>query len=278
MRFEAKYDFHYIQQGDRDNPAILFLHGFLGGSSDWTDVMARLSDKYLCVAVDLPGHGRTAVTGGAACHRMKGCAAGIVDFMDALKPGKWNLAGYSMGGRLAAYLAVCFEERFEKVVIESASPGLKTRHEREKRIAHDMALARLLEAAPLDRFLREWYAQPLFSSLRRDKKRFERLLKSRLDNNKAGLAMSLRMMGAGAQPSLWQRLHEVKVPILLIVGEADDKFQEIGREVVSRCSAASMGVVRNAGHNVHLENLQGYVKEIISFLSTDNRKKEVVIS
>ena len=41
---------------------MLFLHGFLGTGEDWVPLMQALSLRYRCLAVDLPGHGRTLVT------------------------------------------------------------------------------------------------------------------------------------------------------------------------------------------------------------------------
>ena len=51
------------QQEAVEKPLMLFLHGFLGTGEDWAPLMTALSLHYRCVAVDLPGHGRTHVAG-----------------------------------------------------------------------------------------------------------------------------------------------------------------------------------------------------------------------
>ena len=276
----SPYTFHSIQAGDKSNPAVLFLHGFLGNALDWGDVITFFSDEYWCLAVDLPGHGKTVVNGSEEAYRMENCAAGLVDLLDSLDIGKCDIVAYSMGGRLALYMAVNFPDRFERVVLESASPGLKTEQERQDRRAHDKILAERLETGSLKQFLKEWYDQPLFATLRQDKKRFAKMLTNRISNNKrgsatgsatsptTGLATSLHMMGAGVQPSLWGQLHKIQARPLLIVGEKDDKFKRIAAEMAPKCPRASVSVVDSAGHNVHWEKPEEYARTVKGFLSS----------
>ena len=50
-------------------PVFVFLHGFLGDKEDWLPIMRALALTHHCVALDLPGHGRTSLTpaGAYAC-------------------------------------------------------------------------------------------------------------------------------------------------------------------------------------------------------------------
>ena len=47
----------YTLTGVAGDPAVLFLHGFMGSSEDWQDTIATLDGRCRCLAVDLPGHG-----------------------------------------------------------------------------------------------------------------------------------------------------------------------------------------------------------------------------
>ncbi|TET96490.1 MAG: 2-succinyl-6-hydroxy-2,4-cyclohexadiene-1-carboxylate synthase, partial [Candidatus Zixiibacteriota bacterium] len=240
MNMNSPYTFCFVQVGDKSNPAVLFLHGFLGSAQDWCDVASFISKDYWCISVDLPGHGKTVVNGSEDAYRMENCANGLVDFLDSLDIGKCNIVAYSMGGRLALYMAINFPDRFDRVILESTSPGLKTKQERQDRRAHDNILAERLETGSLKQFLKEWYDQPLFATLRQDKERFAKMLTNRISNNKSDLATSLRMMGAGVQPSLWDQLHKMQARLLLIVGEKDDKFKRIAAEMAPKCPRASI--------------------------------------
>lgn len=274
MTMNHPYIFRCVESGKKSNPTVLFLHGFLGSAQDWCDVTPLILKDYWCIAVDLPGHGRTVVNGSEENYRMENCAAGFVNFLDSLDIDKCNVVTYSMGGRLALYVAVNFPHRFERIVLESASPGLKTEKERQERRARDNILAEQLETGSLEQFLKQWYDQPLFATLKQDEKRFARLLADRIDSikgnpaNRQGLAASLRMMGVGVQPSLWDQLHKIQARLLLIVGEKDNKFKAIAAEMAPECPKATICIVDGAGHNVHWEKAEEYARIINVFLSS----------
>ncbi|GGB26519.1 alpha/beta fold hydrolase [Allosediminivita pacifica] len=40
-------------------PDLVFVHGYLCDHTDWTPLIERLSDRFRCIALDLPGHGQT---------------------------------------------------------------------------------------------------------------------------------------------------------------------------------------------------------------------------
>lgn len=198
--------FHFIRDGHPDCPPILFLHGFLGSCHDFERVVSDLQANFCCIRVDLPGHGSTRWTGS---YTMEQTAAAIAQFLTDRHIAQANLVGYSMGGRLALYLALHFPERFPGAVIESASPGLQTSAEQQARLQQDTALAERLEA-DFPQFLAEWYAQPLFASLKQHPG-FAKVLEQRAQNHSAELARALRGMSVGRQPSLWDRLPDHRI-------------------------------------------------------------------
>ncbi|NJM59821.1 MAG: 2-succinyl-6-hydroxy-2,4-cyclohexadiene-1-carboxylate synthase [Oscillatoriales cyanobacterium RU_3_3] len=260
------YYFNYSLTGNTNQKKILFLHGFLGNSQDFNSVISLLSQNYCCLVVDLPGHGKTQVTGDETCYNMSNTARSLIALLDELEIGKCYLFGYSMGGRLALYLALHYSEKFEKVVLESASPGLKTEKDRSRRRQADFELSQKLENSNIKEFLLDWYDRPLFQSLKNSPK-FDRLLESRLENNPIELAKSLRQMGTGNQPSLWEKLAENQVPLLLLAGECDDKFKNINAEMAELCPSATLKIVPNAGHNIHFENVENFAAIVREFYS-----------
>jgi len=259
--------FHHIAMGDPGHQPLVCLHGFLGNTGDWLDVFDELSERYHCHAVDLPGHGRTR-TDDPAAFRMPECAAAFLEWMDSLGIRMAHLLGYSMGGRLALYLALKHPERFRRLVLESASPGLENEPERAARREHDQTLARRLENGPLEAFLDDWYRQPLFKTLHADPARLAELQSRRNRQDSHGLARSLREMGTGAQPALWAELPGLQTPTLAIVGELDTRFRVIADRMATKSVQISVKAVANAGHNVHLEQTGAFVREIVSFFDS----------
>jgi len=266
----GNYQLGYSLSGRSDRSSILFLHGFMGDRRDFAPITSRLIDHYQCLTIDLPGHGKTQVVEEIE-YGMESTAWAIVGVLDQLHISKCFLVGYSMGGRLALYLIVHFPERFMGAALESASPGLKTEEERRQRVQKDWQLAMELETTDFTKFLTTWYEQPLFASMKRLSDRskispaFAQMLERRQQNQPHELAKSLRNLGTGSQPSLWAELAKNQVPLMLLVGELDQKFVQINQEMLAHCPSAQLRVVKDCGHNVHFENVQSFVESLRGF-------------
>ncbi len=261
------YNFFYEIKGDKHQPLILFLHGFMGNQDSFQEVILLLSERFCCLAVDLPGHGKTEIWGGDECYQIPNTAQALIELLNQLDISRCYLLGYSMGGRLALYLTLHFPDRFKKVILESASPGLPSSEARSQRRLRDEILAQKLETEDFYNFLIQWYQQPLFNSVR-NQYNFDCLLQKRLQNSPQTLATSLRQMGTGSQPSLWELLPLDSIPLLLLVGEWDNKFQEINQKIIQVCPVAKMEIISNSGHMIHWENPKVYVKSVIKFFSS----------
>ena len=265
---KPQYRFHIITQGDESLPAILFLHGFMGCADDWRIIFDNLSDSFYCIAIDLPGHGKTEVIGDDKAYRMEQVAEGLVHQLASLGIIQSHLVGYSMGGRLAVYLAVHYPHLWKRVIFESTSPGLKTEAERKTRQKQDNAIAERLMQVPLSHFVDEWYRQPIFSRMLQYPDRFVQLKQSRLKNDISGLVKSLQQMGTGSQPSLWEHLSRITAPTLLIVGSEDTKFRAIANEMNIGLQMGKIKEVPYAGHVVHWEQPKLFATLVYEFLNT----------
>ncbi|QLE46778.1 2-succinyl-6-hydroxy-2,4-cyclohexadiene-1-carboxylate synthase [Nostoc sp. C057] len=266
-----KYKFNYCININTNKPIILLLHGFMGNINEFDEAIKFLAEDFSYLILDLPGHGKTEVVGGDEYYGMEPIAQAIINLLDELTIDKCYLIGYSMGGRLGLYLTLNFPERFIKVVLESASPGLATKAERLERVRHDAQIARKLSRSIIQTdfadFLSNWYNQPIFGYIKNHPE-YDRMIESRLQNNPQELDKSLRFMGNGCQPSLWEKLQENSIHILLLAGEYDEKFIFIHTEMAKLCEFAQLKIIKNAGHNIHFENTLAFVENIKYFLST----------
>ena len=260
----TNYQFHYSLTGSKHQPVILLLHGFMGNSQDFSPIISLLSENFYCLAVDLPGHGKTQVIGSEDCYNMPNTAQALIALLDNLEIQKCFLFGYSMGGRLALYMSLYFPERFNKVALESSSPGLQNIRERTQRLQADLALAKQLEKSNLKDFLLSWYNQPIFQSLK-EHPDFDDLIKRRLDNHPIELAKSLRNLGIGNQPSLWEKLDNYTISMLFLVGEYDSKFIKINLEMAKVSPQSTLKIVPKTGHNIHIENQNKFVTILQNF-------------
>ncbi len=250
----------YIQQwGDRTLPSLLLLHGFMGSSADFLPLIPRLIQHFHCICVDLPGHGQTEIVE----HNFVSTAEQILNIV----PDNCYLFGYSLGGRLALYLALHYPDRWQKVILESASFGLSDPPMREQRQQQDRAIARKLRQPDLDfaAFIHKWYQQPVFTGIETHPN-FPELIVSRSNNNPLSLARSLETTGLRQQPYLGELLKTNIIPLLILAGEQDIKFVEIGYQIASICRQTQLTIVPDCSHNIHFQQLDLWLEAVLEFL------------
>ncbi len=247
---------------------LVLLHGFTGNNASWQAQQAVFSPYYQTIALEMPGHGDSDAPSDPACYSMERTTTAIGAGLDDLDISKAAILGYSMGARIALAFAISQPERVSALILESGSPGLPTAEERAARRQADNALADFIEQDGLEKFVEYWENLPLFASQRTLPSALQRTLHlQRLANRPIGLANSLRGVGTGAQPSLWEQLNELKLPTLLIVGKLDPKFCQIARQIQPQIAASHLEIVAGAGHTVHLEQPAEFNRLVLRFLA-----------
>jgi 2-succinyl-6-hydroxy-2,4-cyclohexadiene-1-carboxylate synthase len=253
------YKWHFSLTGDSLLPPLLLLHGWMGNGEDYAEIVEVLRSRFYCIAIDLPGHGKTEVMGGDISYSFINTAKGIIQLLDSLAIDRCSIAGYSFGGRLALYLALEFPDRFERAILESTSPGLETEIDRQTRIIQDWQIIDRLETDNFANFVRYWYRQPIFSEIDRHPG-FNKLIQRRIETNQPdNLIKSLVYAGLGMQPYLGDRLKVHTKPISLIVGELDRKFVDLGRSMNRICPATTLTIIPDCSHNVHFQQPQAWI-------------------
>jgi 2-succinyl-6-hydroxy-2,4-cyclohexadiene-1-carboxylate synthase len=257
------YQWHFTLTGDLTLPPLVLLHGWMGSCEDYAEIIELFRSRFYCVAIDLPGHGKTQVVGGDIGYDFINIAIGIIQLLDSLEIDFCSIAGYSFGGRLVLYLALEFPDRFDRVILESTSPGLATESERQSRISHDRQIIDRLETDDFSIFVKDWYRQSLFVGIDKHSN-FQCLIERRIANNQpSSLAKSLRSAGLGMQPYLGDRLKAHPKLISLIVGELDRKFVDLNHRLDTECLNTTLQVVPNCSHNIHFQNPRAWSECLI---------------
>lgn len=234
----------------RDEGALVALHGFTGSGRDFEALVPQLSAGVM--APDLPGHmGVPPATMAEAVRRLRPLVSGRV------------LLGYSMGGRAA--LQVACVESVRALVLIGATPGIADPSQRAARRAADASLAARMDSIGLEAFLAEWSRKPIIATQERIDPRWREPMAERKRQHRiVGLAGSLRGMGTGSMPPVWDRLPAV--PALLVVGEEDRKFTAIAQAMAARMPRAEVCVIPGAGHCAHLESPEHFGAALDGFL------------
>ena len=252
---------------EEQEETIVMLHGFTGSTKTW-EQLASILPQYRIIAIDCIGHGQTESPKDYTLYKMDHQLAVLEEVFKALQLTSFALIGYSMGGRIALSCAVKYPGRVQTLILESASPGLRTEQERNVRKEADDALANKIEENGVSSFVREWENIPLFASQKRLPQHLQQAIREeRLQQNEQGLANSLRGIGTGMMPPLWGKLHTLSLPVTLITGALDTKFVDIAREMATFTRKVRHLIVNDVGHAIHVENPSEFatiVKETIS--------------
>ena len=227
--------------------AMVMLHGFGGTRRVWDDVSSRLDpERYLPLALDLPGHGE-ATAAAAAPITFDSCVAAVLD----ASPERFVLCGYSLGGRVALHVALAAPERISRLVLVSCSPGIEDERERAKRRANDRRLADELDRSSFEAFIERWRAQPLFAG--DPPEVVERAREEQRRNAPHALAEVMRGLGTGEMTPLWGRLMELAMPVTIVVGERDAKFRGLGERMAPLVASGELRLIPG-GHRLPLES------------------------
>lgn len=230
------------------------LHGFAGTGRAYEGVIAALPpERYTPIALDLPGHGARSEQ--AAPITYEDCVESVL----ASAPSCFALCGYSMGARVALQVALAAPRRVSRLVLVSATAGLQDEVERAARRHADEQLAKTIEQGSIERFVERWRSQPLFADEPPEVRRLAAADHRR--NTTLGLAAALRGIGPGAMEPLWERLRELTMPVMVLVGERDEKYKALGKRIAGAVPDGRLRVVAG-GHGLLLENPDGVAAAI----------------
>ncbi|MFF2849972.1 alpha/beta fold hydrolase [Streptomyces sp. NPDC058001] len=116
-------DIYLCQDGPRDGPVLLLIHGSAATSRSWNALVPLLTTLHRVIRIDLPGHGRSAepVDGDYAI-REQGRRVGTA--LDRLGVGHAVVVGHSSGGYAATALAEQRPDLVTALVLINTGPGM----------------------------------------------------------------------------------------------------------------------------------------------------------
>ncbi len=116
----------YLESGKGNDRHVLFIHG-LGSSADrWLGIPGALSTNFHTIALDLPGFGESDKPA-TMDYTIENFKETIVEFMNkiAINDGKTSIIGHSLGGYIAAEVAIEVKSQVERLVLIDSSGMLK---------------------------------------------------------------------------------------------------------------------------------------------------------
>jgi 2-succinyl-6-hydroxy-2,4-cyclohexadiene-1-carboxylate synthase len=245
---------------------VTLLHGFTQSGRSWLETISRMPQGWMWIVPDLRGHGKTRTQPGAVC-TMDACTRDLEMLWGHLGITRTHLAGYSMGGRLALHVAARRPQRILSLLTIGAHAGLEEEARAGRRLGDD-ALAHRIENDGFEWFVKYWSGLPLFAGMERRGPAFVAQVRAeRMTNHVAGLACSLRGMGAGSMEPLWDELAHVTFPCTFVAGQLDHGYVSSARRLAATVPNGQIEVVPRAGHTVHQERPEAFARILAGHLT-----------
>jgi 3-oxoadipate enol-lactonase len=260
-------EMHYEIEGS-GHPIVL-VHAGVADCRMWDGQARRLAENHLVLRYDLRGFGASSLPGGPFSY-----AADLAALFDHLNIDKGTVVGASFGGQVALEFALLHPDRLTSLVlVSSAIGGWEWSGEVERfGAAEDEALeeGRIDEAVELN--LRMWVDGPA-----RDASEVDSDLRERVGiMQRAAFDKQLRAeeQSPPPGPAQWldppaiDRLGEIRVPTLVLVGDQDvTDFLQIAEKLTTEIVTASGDVIEGAAHLPSLEKPEVFLSTLRAFLA-----------
>ncbi len=251
---EKKLFFRKMGQGK----PLIILHGLFGASDNWLTIGKSLSEHFEVYLVDQRNHGQSFHD---PEHSFEAMALDLGDFITDHAISKPIVIGHSMGGKVAMRYALDHPENLEKLIVVDISPrGYKVHHDKILAGLKSINLASLSSRKEADDQLAVYVSnlgerQFLLKSLNRTYEGFEWKINVKAIDRNIGLIVG----EISGDP--------IGLPTLFIDGENSNYIRDIDFPIIKNLFPnSSIITIKNAGHWVHAEQPEDFLKTVSDFL------------
>jgi 3-oxoadipate enol-lactonase len=243
-------------------PAVVMIHGFGGSKAVWQPQIAEFSRHYRVIALDLPGHGNSPRPEGEKHYSPAACADELLLLMDQLGIQNVTLLGQSMGTFVSQIFCLAHPARVRALVLNGAlagSPPLGV-----QRGPWVDEIVKRIEARGIRAYMEELV--PNFFSRSPDPS----LVKQATEEaRKLAQHAAIAYCRAVTRLDIRERLGEIRVPTLLIVGAEDGRTPVEESERMNRAIPdAWLKIVKGAGHLANVEKPAEFNRAVLSFIDS----------
>ncbi|MCW8916440.1 MAG: alpha/beta fold hydrolase [Magnetovibrio sp.] len=240
---------------------VLILHGLFGSKRNWGAIAKKLSAHHRVISLDLRNHGDSPWVDGMDYRDLSGDVAAFIKLHSL---GPCTVIGHSMGGKTAMVLALTHPELVKRLIVVDIAPV-----EREtgfNSYIEAMAAVPLAECdnrADVEAHLSDVVSNKMVRSflvqnVMRGGNGFEWRI------NLAALDAGMDDIADFPEP---KGCHSFKAPTLFVAGAASDYIQPHHLSDIERLfPKANVTHIPNAGHWLHAEAPDVFLKEVIEFL------------
>jgi len=245
---------------------IIILHGLYGMSDNWMTIARILSVNNEIWLPDLRNHGHSPH---ADIHTYESLSMDVVEFIDTHKIHKPIIIGHSMGGKVAMTLAKNNQEHIAGLCIVDIAPKNYNINETQDLHSHQHIIQSLC-SLDIDKIQRREEADELLSKYLPSPMLRAFLLKN-LQRTQTGFKWLFNLpvfkkylpQIAGGFDESWRNTSISGFPVLFLKGEQSDYITKEDYALIEQIFPGSvMQTISNAGHWLHAQNPEAFIKAI----------------
>lgn len=221
---------------------LVLIHGVGMRLDAWAPQIDALSRTHRVIAVDMPGHGRSAALPGGS--DLKAFVDWLGRFIDALSLDRVNLAGHSMGALISGGAVSTFPERIRRVALLN---GVHRRDAAAKSAVLERAASIASTGIDIDGPVQRWFADDAASAQARE------LTREWLSLMDVGAYATAYSAFAGGDAMYADRWSEVTCPALFLTGSDDPNSTPAMAQTMA--ALAPRGYARIIDGHRHMVNL-----------------------
>lgn len=270
---------HIREDGNRNKPPLLMLHGSNASLHTWNKLVEELKDDFRIISIDLPGHGLTGITP-QDDYSIMGMARFTREVVEAFELEDVTLVGNSMGGEVALRYSLMFPHDVKALVLISSS-GIDKDDEDGSVGAFALAssnMGRTMMRYFTPKFLvestlRDVVADPDAVVTDEMATRYWDLLRMAGSRD----ATIKRFSERDSEPSLEPILRAVNPPTLLIWGSQDRLVKpKYGIQMNTEIVGSLLKLYPQAGHLAHEEIPEKTANDVREFLAMINQERAII--
>jgi len=248
-------------------PALILVHGFGGAKEDFAPHLDSLAADHRVITLDLRGHGESDGPDDPARYSLDRFAADLHSVLDALEVASGRFLGHSMGGMIVRRFVLAHPERVDALVFMDTSPGAPPGLDREiielgVQIANEQGmdeLKRVMDAfGPLD--------TPSYLRMLEEDPGYREFGDAKWATLSRGMYTAMMVENCD-QPDQLAALDAVTCPTMVLVGEEDERFLGVSRQMSEQIAGAEFVVIPAAGHSPQFENPTAWITAVQAFLA-----------
>jgi len=246
--------------GPRDAPVVTLSHSLAASLEMWEPQLAALTQMYRVLRYDTRGHGGSEVPPGP--YTLEMLADDVVGLLEGLGIERTHFIGLSMGGMIGQALALRHPETLYSLVLADTSSRMPPESgpiwDERVATAEREGMAALVEGT-----IARWFTRPFVERCPEIVDGVRLLIRSTAPQGFSSCSQAIRCLDYAA------RLHEIRIPTLVIVGEEDMGTPVAASELMHEAIAGSkLVVIPSAAHLSNIEQAEKFNEAVRSFLQT----------